>query len=373
MKMKKIGLLLSVVALFLATSCTDKDAYSIKGKVANASFEGKQIYLQELNADGRGFTSIDTATIENGSFIFKGKAGEVPAVRFVAIADPTVMPSLFILEAGNIELNIDTVPFVKGTPMNDKYQEFSTKNNEASKKMRSLGEQFQKASMDGTMTPELDKQINDDYDAAKKELGASIFEYIKANIQNPIGEFFFLSSGNALEPEQMKELLSMVKPEFKQNEQIQELDKYLTALDNSAVGKQFIDVKGKTPEGKEVALSDYAGKGKYVLIDFWASWCGPCIKEMPTVVEAYKKYSPKGFEVVGISLDQDGEAWAKSIKDLNITWPQMSDLKGWQSELSAPYGVRSIPHTILLDQDGKIIEKNLRGEELLSKLEELMK
>jgi len=372
--MKKIGLLLFAVAMFFATSCTDKEAYTINGKVSTKEdFNGKQVYLQELNQDGRGFTSLDTAVIENGAFVFKGKATAAPAIRFVAIADAPIRPAMLILEAGKIEVNIDSVPSVKGTPMNDQYQEFSTKSNDITLKLKTIGEQYQKAMMEGTMTPELEQKINDDHETARKELASAIFDYTKLNIKNPVGEFFFTSAGSAFEPEQMKELLTLVNPEFKNNEQIQELEKYLIALDNSAVGKQFIDVKGKTPEGKEVALSDYAGKGNIVLIDFWASWCGPCIKEMPVVVEAYKKYKSKGFEIVGISLDQDGAAWEKSIKDLGITWPQMSDLKGWQSELSAPYGVRSIPHTILLDKDGKVLEKNLRGEALLSKLEELMK
>ena len=110
-----------------------------------------------------------------------------------------------------------------------------------------------------------------------------------------------------------------------------------------------------------------------VILDLWASWCGPCRREMPSVVEAYKTYQAKGLEVVGVSLDTDMAAWKKAITDLNITWPQMSDLKGWQNAGAALYGVRSIPATVLINQEGKIVARNLRGEELLTKLEELMK
>ncbi|MFR9165309.1 MAG: redoxin family protein [Dysgonomonas sp.] len=370
--MKKIGLLLSAI-IVLATSCADKNAYTITGKVANADANGKQVFLQKLGEDGRSFVSMDTATVENGAFVFTGKADTVPAIRFVKLSDDLVMPALVILEAGKIELNIDTVSSVKGTALNDQYQAFATKSNEINNKMRKLGDEYRNASIAGTLTPEQETRINTEYDSLTDELTASMFDFTKSNIKNPVGEFFFLTFGSAFDETQAKDLLGSVSDKFKENEQVKHLVAHFEKLEATAVGKQFVDVKGFTPEGKEVSLSAYAGKGKVVLVDFWASWCGPCKQEMPNVVAAYAKYKDKGFEIVGISLDQDGEAWKGAIKDLKITWPQMSDLKGWQSELSAPYAVTSIPYTLLLDKDGKIIEKNLRGEELLSKLDTLLK
>lgn len=129
----------------------------------------------------------------------------------------------------------------------------------------------------------------------------------------------------------------------------------------------------KTPDGKDISLSDYAGKGKYVLIDFWASWCGPCRKENPNLVALYKEYKNRDFEIVGVSLDNNRDAWIKGIKDDNITWPQMSDLKGGASELVRQYGVKVIPYTVLLDKEGKVIETNLSGEKLKNKLETLIR
>ena len=128
----------------------------------------------------------------------------------------------------------------------------------------------------------------------------------------------------------------------------------------------------QTPEGKTVKLSDYVGKGKVVLVDFWASWCGPCRREMPNLVEAYAKYKNKNFEIVGVSLDQSADAWKEAIKKLNITWPQMSDLKGWQNEGAQLYAVNSIPHTMLVDADGTILARGLHGEKLQTKLEEVL-
>jgi len=137
------------------------------------------------------------------------------------------------------------------------------------------------------------------------------------------------------------------------------------------IGQQFPDITLRTPEGKLIAISDYAGKGKYVLLDFWAAWCGPCRRANPHVVELYKRYKNKGFEIVGISLDQNKDAWIQAIKDDRITWPQMSDLGGWQNAAAQLYSVHSIPYTVLLDKNGKIIAKELYVDDLIAKLAEI--
>ncbi len=124
------------------------------------------------------------------------------------------------------------------------------------------------------------------------------------------------------------------------------------------------------PDGQPLKLSQL--RGKYLLIDFWASWCGPCRVENPNVVKAYSQYAPKGFEILGVSLDQNRERWLDAITKDGLTWPQVSDLKGWQNEAAQLYGVSSIPHTFLLDKEGKIIARNLRGEALWAKLREVL-
>jgi thiol-disulfide isomerase/thioredoxin len=113
------------------------------------------------------------------------------------------------------------------------------------------------------------------------------------------------------------------------------------------------------------------GKSKYVLVDFWASWCGPCRAEMPYVVEAYQKYHDKGLEVIGVSFDNDKDAWVAAIGSLKMPWPQMSDLKGWESAAAGAYNIQSIPANVLIDEQGKIVAKNLRGEDLLDKMARL--
>lgn len=138
-------------------------------------------------------------------------------------------------------------------------------------------------------------------------------------------------------------------------------------------GMKFTELEMNDLEGKPVKLSQWAGKGNCVLIDFWASWCGPCRQEMPNVVANYKKYHDKGFEIVGVSFDSKSDAWKKAVSELGMTWPQMSDLKGWESAGAKAYGITSIPASVLLDAEGKIIGMNLRGEALGEKLAEIYK
>lgn len=146
--------------------------------------------------------------------------------------------------------------------------------------------------------------------------------------------------------------------------------RYLKALENSSVGKQAPGITQFDPEGNTLSLSDL--RGKYVLVDFWASWCPPCREENPNLVEIYKEFKDSNFEILGISFDEKFESWVKAIEDDQLSWKHISDLQGWNSAASQVYGVRAIPQNLIVDPEGKIIARNVHGEDLKIKLRELL-
>jgi thiol-disulfide isomerase/thioredoxin len=369
--MKKFTLFLAAIAI-LATSCGEKDAFTIKGKLPNGTYDGQQVYLKTLDENWKDLVSIDTVNVVNGEFEFKGLAKEGATIHFVSLdsaADYLSRPVLVVVEPGQIELTLDSVSTVKGTPTNNSYQAYITKIKDINSELKAIYEKSQQDTANVELQAELEKQYNEKEAQTAKET----FDFVKANIQNQIGTYFLTKNYYRFSLDQLKELIPGIKEEYKAVPRIQKIEAVTQALDATAVGKTFSDIKGKTPEKKDISLSDYAGKGKYVLIDFWASWCPPCRAETPKLVALYKQYKGKSFEIVGVSLDKTNDAWIKGIKDLNITWPQISDLKFWDSEGAAAYGISSIPHLVLLDKDGKILARGLNADEATAKVTELLK
>ena len=149
----------------------------------------------------------------------------------------------------------------------------------------------------------------------------------------------------------------------------QDLQQQVDRMKASLPGALAPDFEQETPEGDTIKLSDF--RGKITLVDFWASWCGPCRRENPNVVKLYQKYKDKGFAILGVSLDREKSRWVQAIEKDGLNWSHVSDLKGWKNQIAGLYGVTSIPHTVLLDREGRIIQRNLRGEQLAYKLEEI--
>jgi peroxiredoxin len=368
MKLKKYVLLASAAALMAGCqgnkTATNGGDYTIEGKLQNAT--PGQIYLFELGEQQ--FIARDTADIsQDGTFTFEGKVQEPTLYRLGLDQQNGLM---LVLDNKRIKVEADASDLNKTAKFegSEDSELFQTLNNivtESRQKEMELSQQFNQAIAEGNT--EEAEGYRQQYLAMQKELknflakhpGSIVSAFGTLNLINPMTDFTFADS--------MATLYSEKIPDSKYTAL---LNKRLESMRSTAIGSLAPDFSLPTPEGGSIALSSL--RGKYVLIDFWASWCGPCRKENPNVVRMYNQYKDKGFEIFGVSLDQSRDKWLKAIADDKLTWPQVSDLKGWESSAAQLYQVDAIPQTILLDKEGKIIAKGLRGEELEAKIASLV-
>jgi thiol-disulfide isomerase/thioredoxin len=355
---------LSMCAIIVCTACSGKSGYDISGKVDDPASNGLYVYL--LPYEGGTPVPLDSAMVENNAFSFKGTQ-ETPVLHILELKEKKgtlILP--FILENGHIDVVLNDNPKAVGTPENDAWMGVLEEVEQIRSRMEKVMKDLNKE--DATQMAEAEKLY--------EETERQAVEVVKAYIQNNPGkqsaakllwDFRYQISEN-----DRRSLIANSNEVFKSVAGIDKMMEHLVVLDKVAIGKTFTDFEMADTKGNMHALSEYVGKGKVVLIDFWASWCPPCRKEIPHLVELYAQYKGKDFEIVGISLDRTLEAWEKGIKDLAITWPQLSDLAYWKNAGAALYGVNSIPHTVLVGKDGTIIGKDLHGEELAAKLAELL-
>jgi len=371
--MRKIFLLSLVAAVI--TSCTKTNDYDLKGTFSTGDHEGKMIYLQVPEASG--YSSIDSSRVTDGKFEFVG-AVDTLRMLYVAIQGvQRVQP--FVAGEGNVEMSIDSIGnvTVKGTALNDKYQGYLDKRASLQKEMqekgRAISEEMDKAKAENRVTPEFEKEIESKYEALMNDVRSYPYTFAKENMNNVVGQYVFLDRGRSFDLKQLEEIMPMAGAGVKNDPRYGKIEKRFTALTTTTVGQKYTDLKASDPEGNPIALSDYVGKSEYVLLDFWASWCPPCRRDMPEVVKIYDQYKDKGLQIVGISLDRNREDWVKGIEELNITWPQMSDLKYWETDLGAAYAVNSIPHMVLIDKSGTIVARQFTPAELSARLSESLK
>ena len=368
--MKKLFILSSLALAVCVVSC-QKSGYRITGSATGAE-DGDTVIL----ADVSGMFDVDTlqvTVIKDGSFTFKGEQPE-PAMRYViwrsnSNADVTIATQV-ALENADITIRLDTaenaVAEVGGTPANEALTAMGRKELDINERAQPIFALLSDTSATDAQRSEAETSIN----ALQEEMTALYRDFISANIGNIAGQTYLANYAPMLEDDFVTEQLAALPTDLK-SEAIDNLREQYEVKAKTAVGKPFIDINASTPEGTSLSVSDVAKSAKVLMIDFWASWCGPCRAEMPHVKKAYDQFHAQGFDVIGVSLDSDAEAWKKAIADLGLTWHHISDLKGWECEGAAAYGVRSIPASVLV-KDGVIVARDLRGEELAAKVKELL-
>ncbi|NDW11330.1 AhpC/TSA family protein [Bacteroides sp. 214] len=361
--MKKWLSLLAGMALVI-TSCQEK-TYKITGTVEGGLF-GEKVYLMERTEDG--FLSLDSTVIDTQeAFTFEG-VQDSAVMLFLTYTDGEQDPFFadFVLENGKIKARLshdEKRTSVTGTPLNNSFQTFKQKRQEYSQQLMEIF-----AAMRASQDKEKEKK---EMEALEEMMTAELYTTIQSNTHNVLGAYLLGFFRNYLDYAQIKAALINIPATYKTDPILVKLQQRVDAADVTATGNKFVDFEMFNEQGDVVCLSDFVGKSNYVLVDFWASWCNPCLREMPKLVELYATYKNKGLQVVGVSLDNDKQAWLACIKKMSMAWVQMSDLKGWSSEGAELYGIRSIPHMLIIDQEGTIIARDLTGENLANKLKEL--
>ena len=379
MKSYKIFYIFSLFALLAFSAGAQAQTYTIKGSVALPELEGKKVYLICGENLFSKTPKMDSTVIAKGKYTFKGVVKEPYYYNiYINPADrENVVYAVFVLENRDFTIHTDknrnTLVSVSGSEYNDVFNKYTAEKEALRKRMYSAFNTLDEAKKSGKITPELEKSLSGDIEKSRDELAKFTFDFVKNNINNPGAWSELHNTALSLSVEEQKELIAGATGRTLTIPEYSAIKERISTLEKTAVGQPFVDFKMFDVNEKDVSLSDFAGKGKYLLIDFWASWCGPCRAEMPALLATYAKYKDQGFEVVGVSLDGKKDSWLKSINTLKLPWPQMSDLKGWECEGAKLYGVTGIPHTVLLDRNGIIIARGLRGEDLDKKLEELVK
>ena len=356
-------LLLSIVAASMTlAACNAQSGYKVTGTVEGMP-DGKAIIA---TVNGSSLDTLAKADVKNGSFEFTGNVSEPTGAYIMVIGQRGAIP--FMLENANITVNAGQAGLtVTGSEGQKIYDQFMAINASAQQEAMKLQQENQAANGDQAKI----KAVQEAYAKLMTDAQAKETELIKANPDSYVSTFVIVSSMGQMEYEQLKERYSLLGEKAKASAQGKAIAAQIAKLESTAIGQIAPNFTITTPEGESISLYDI--KGKVKLIDFWASWCGPCRGENPHVVEIYKEYHPKGLEIFGVSLDNNKEAWVKAIADDGLVWKHGSDLKGWQSAPAQLYSVTGIPHTVLLDENNKIIAKNLRGDELKQKIAELLK
>jgi thiol-disulfide isomerase/thioredoxin len=352
--------LLSVIVFVV--SCSDKQSsYEIKGTVPDSGLNGCWVFMSDYNED----QVVDSALIEKGQFIFKGKI-DGSAVRNLNLQYLSVD---LIVEKGAITVDMSDPYSAKGSPLTEELNKFNKENEELINNARTLMNEIGPSLSDEERALFLDSISDDLYE----KLNAIPPVYLKDHSDDALGDIVFYVWMENMESnyENYESSSKLVSERVLNFLPTKELFAIYDKKTQSTVGQPFIDftIENGNIDGSSVSLSDYVGKGKYVLVDFWASWCMPCREEIPNLKDVYSKYKGENFEMVSIAVWDKREDTMVAIKDEQMIWPQIVDAKTIPSDL---YAIRGIPTIILFGPDGKILSYDLRGADIKTELAKIM-
>jgi peroxiredoxin len=373
--------LLYIIALLpLMAFAQQPQPFSIKSKVGNLNAPARAYLIYQLGAN----RVIDSALITNGSFTFNGQIIN-PSAAVIVIDRNGVGLNSLDTSADNLNLYVDKGEFeinskdsiakavITGSKINDDNKKLLAQLKPLMEQAQKIKEQEDKASPAQQNTAEFQNAMQAKHKELQVEQKATLKIFILSNPDSYLSLLALYSvAGPSPDPSEVDPLYNSLSDRLKATETAKVLKKSLDGLRNTAIGVTAPDFTQNDVNGVPVKLSSF--RGKYVLLDFWASWCGPCRQENPNVVKAYNKYKDKNFTILSVSLDKaTGKAdWLAAIQNDGLSWTQVSDLKFWNNEVASLYSITSIPANFLIDPNGKIIARDLRGDDLQSKLEEVL-
>jgi thiol-disulfide isomerase/thioredoxin len=390
--MKKI-LISAMALLFLVLSCknADKSRFQVKlsytngDKMVTPQTIGKSngwIFLEEIVYGKSQLPLIvDSQKISgaSGNLNFQGKS-QTQGIFELVFGD-NVLAIPLINDGTEIQIEADlskTKDFytVTGSPASKQLQDLLAKVGERNSDIQTAF--FQLDSLKKFNAPDsVLVAANNKKNAAVDQLNDYLRQFIQTTPNATLGVLALGWASRSFQPDQMETALKGLKTRFPGNAFLAEMEKnsqqqpeQQPSASGSWVGKTVPELVMADPNGKDVTISSF--KGKFVLIDFWASWCGPCRMENPNVVKAYNEFKGKNFTILGVSLDKDKDSWKKAIAQDHLSWTQMSDLKYWNSQAVETFGFQGIPYNVLVDPSGKVIAESLRGEDLDAKLKQVL-